>query len=268
MSDYKMKLWLGVGVCTLVGAMDAQGAQDLSSLHQASSPVMLAQVNTGDGGEGGESAMAHVASYGATDYMQGLYQWEGIMRAGRFFYEQGNMKAALAQFQALVRAFDSDLAHHMEELGLEREHVQVEAEQLPQAIEEKESRDEFFHAYGHVLRELDEHALKVGAVLRRDPEFVRSLIGPLLQEVAKAYASKDPVQQASAAGQVLVVRDLVGSTATKMRAIDQKAFGKVRSTLDELVELLQVSGPYQAEASKIYGLAARVEFALSRLHEM
>lgn len=261
MSEYKSKIWLGVGVCTFLGAADLAEAKP--SFEIISPPAV--EIATGDGGEGGEGGGAEVSDQDAATYMLGLYQMEGIMRAGHDLYQLGDMDGALAQFNALLDVFNGEIGKNLEKLGFERDHVLVEAEQLPQAIEYKETKEEFLHTYDHLLKELDEHALNVEAIERRDPEFVLDLTVALLQKVAAGYASKDVAKQTSAAGLALTVRDLIGWTASELRRKDKQAFNKVVNAIDEITDLLPVKGPFTADVSKIFGLAATAEFAMVKL---
>ncbi len=264
MTDYKTKIWLGIGVCTFLGAGDIGHALADTSM----SNVPMVQLAAAEGGEGGESGGSgvSVADEEGFIYMTHLYEMEGVMRAGRELYESGNQEGALAQFNYLLTLFKGKEGDVLMKLGFDRDHVLAEAEQIPQAITDKESYEEFLHIYGHVLRELDEHGLNVEATERRAPAFVAAVSADILQELAKAYATQDTQKQAMAGGLALIVRDLIGWTASEMRKIDTKAFTKTIMALDELCDALPINGPYEAEPSKIYGLSAKVEFAMSKLH--
>ena len=262
MSEYKSKIWLSVGVCTMLGTMDLSQASASSKVTPDAKVQVSGMV---EGGEGGESGAEEVLEGDALIYMAGLYEMEGAMRAGKDLYKAGDQKAALAQFNHLITLFNADVGHRIEELGFEREHVLVDVEQLPVSVEDNEAFEDFLHTYDHALNELDVHALNVEAVQRRDPAFVAELTVVLLQKISKFYASKDSVKQAHAAGLALTLRDLIGWTASEMRNKDKAGFAVLVANIDMLCDLLPVTGPFKADPSKVYGLGAQVEFSLNKV---
>lgn len=257
----------------------------LATTAQAASPapvIELWQSGAGEtspallqlAGEGGEGGAGPGTVTEAADYMLDLYRLEGLLRSGWAAYEAGDPGAAMAHYEAFAAALNGPLGRALAAQGFEREHVAAEAAALPLAIREREPAAEVLDLHGHMLHELDEHAVQVDPNFRRAPGLVRHLVVALVREAAARYEAAsvqgglaDKLAYQRARGLVWTARDLLGAAASALRERDAAGFDALLTAFDALQATWTAVEPPQAPvpASVVLGESARIELALSSL---
>lgn len=257
----------------------------LAATAQAASPmpvVELWQRNAGEtllallqlAGEGGEGGAGQGTATEAADFMLSLYFLEGLLRSGWAAYEAADPDSALAHYGAFAEALNGPLGHSLAAQGFEREHVAAEAAALPLAIRQKEPAAEVHDLHGHMLHELDEHAVQVDPNFRRTPGLVRHLVVALVREAAARYEAAsvqgglvDKLAYQRGRGLVWTARDLLGAAASALRERDAAGFEALLTAFDALQATWTAIEPPKTPvpASVVLGETARIELALSGL---
>ncbi len=256
MWNYKLKLWLGVGTAALAsGAVAAQEPATNKTMAQPDSVlvavrgearsysdsvddgvVQLASKAT-DGGEGGEgAATTHGHMDNPVAFVTGMYRIEAQLRAGIDQYERGHQAQSIRHFDTVVAMIAGPVGVMLEAQGFEREHVLIEAEALPMSARDADPMEDVLDYLGHLLHELDEHALLVPAEMRRDPDFRIPVAINLLHLARENYSAlEQPGNSAedrlflyeSARSLVRTGRDIIGMNASTLRDRDPERFDAV-----------------------------------------
>lgn len=179
------------------------------------------------------------------------------LRTGKALYDAGEREAAVQHFKHFVAELKGTVGHELAERGFERDHVLEEAEDaLVDAVVEDQPRPVVVSVYRHTMFEMDRQLNKVGSMRLRDPEFVLSVSGNLLDRASRHYATAVSGERLSQPGEyryarsiARVARNFVGRVSADLHAKDQQAFERLVQAFNRLNDTMADSQPSGAPAT-------------------
>jgi len=287
----RSKLWIGLGSAVLAGSAGpalagnlqtttalvsgASGAPGVPAGGLAAEPVavQLAASEGGEGGEGGATAAAPASP--ATDdtaFLTQLALIRGHLDVGVELYRRGAVAAAKTHMKHPEDELYADLAP-----AFAARHVagfKDSLERLAGLVEAGAPVAQVEAAYADLLRAIDTAASRgaPAAAVATKAAVVLALVRKAAEDYAKGVSDgrvTEAHEYQDALGFVRSARSVLRSLSAAEKAKHQAALAEISGDLDSLAVAwpsVVPPGRVDADASLLYGTAARIEIASLKLH--